>query len=68
MAQLVENFDQKFAPFGRFEMSFMTILRVKKSHFLDFFKVVSDSIRKFLYTDLELKRATFWFIFSKADK
>ena len=38
---------QKFANFGRFKGSFLTILG-KKSRFLDFFKVILDLFRKFL--------------------
>ena len=42
MSPKIETLGQKFAHFGRFEGSFLAIFVVKKSRFLDFFKVVLE--------------------------
>ena len=60
----IENFSQKFEPlltFGRFIVGHFG---GRKSHFLDFFKVVLELFGKCLGIVFDLKRPTFGCIFS----
>ena len=59
MAQLIENVDQKFAHSGRFEVSFMTILRVKKVVFSTFSKLYQIRLGNFYTLILNLKGLLF---------
>ena len=63
MTPIIEIFDQKFAHFGRFEGVIFDHFRGRKSHFLDFFKVVLELFRKYKGIVFGPKRPTFGCIF-----
>ena len=64
MTPTIEIFGQNFAHFGMFLGVIFDHFRDRKSHFLDFIKVVFELFGKCLGIVFDLKRPTFVCIFS----